>query len=301
MPRSHRLWRGILPPIQSMTGFARLEATHPWGSLGCEIRSVNHRYLELQMRVPDALRHAEHAARERLRESLGRGKVDCTLRLQPASRSHGGICLDESLLLGLARACERIDALSPGMSRPTPLDFLGWPGVIAADTPDADTTAEAVLALVQATATELVAMREREGARLAACLEQRLAGIAALVDEVRERLPQLIGDYRGRLTARIAELGVEADPARISQELALLAARADPAEELDRLAAHVAETRRSLAAGGACGRRLDFLMQEFNREANTLSSKSVSTETTRAALEMKVLIEQMREQVQNIE
>jgi uncharacterized protein (TIGR00255 family) len=284
-----------------MTGFARLEATHPWGSLGCEIRSVNHRYLELQLRVPDALRHTEHAARERLRESLGRGKVDCALRLQPASRSRGALCLDESLLLGLSEACDRIDALSPGLSRPTPLDFLSWPGVIAADTPDADTTTEAVLSLVQASAAELVGMREREGTRLATCLEQRLAGIEALVGEVRTRLPELLGDYRGRLTARISELGVEADPARISQELALLAARADPAEELDRLEAHVAETRRSLAAGGACGRRLDFLMQEFNREANTLSSKSVSTDVTRAALEMKVLIEQMREQVQNIE
>ncbi|MFM7275081.1 MAG: YicC/YloC family endoribonuclease [Gammaproteobacteria bacterium] len=290
-----------MPPIQSMTGFARLEATHPWGSLGCEIRSVNHRYLELQLRVPEPLRHAEHAARERLREVLGRGKVDCTLRLQPASRSQGTLCLDDALLHALSDACSRIDTLAPGLSRPTPLDFLGWPGVIAADTPDTDTTSEAVLALVQATAAELVAMREREGERLAGCLEQRLAGIAALVGEVRERLPQLIGEYRGRLTARISDLGVEADPARISQELALLAARADPAEELDRLEAHVAETRRSLAAGGACGRRLDFLMQEFNREANTLSSKSVSTQITRAALEMKVLIEQMREQVQNIE
>ena len=290
-----------MPPIQSMTGFARLEATHPWGSLGCEIRSVNHRYLELQLRLPDALRHAEHAARERLREALGRGKVDCTLRFQHASHTQGTLCLDESLLLGLSAACDRIEALSPGLARPTPLDFLGWPGVVAADTPDADTISEAVLALVKATAAELVLMREREGARLAACLEQRLCGIEALLHGVRAELPKLIDGYRERLAARVAELGVEAEPARLAQELALLAARADPAEELDRLEAHVAEARRSLVSGGACGRRLDFLMQEFNREANTLSSKSVATQTTQAALEMKVLIEQMREQVQNIE
>jgi uncharacterized protein (TIGR00255 family) len=288
-----------------MTGFARAEAVHPWGTLSCEIRSVNHRYLELQLRVPEALRHAEHASRELLRERLGRGKVDCSLRLQDsagAAGAEGGVLrVDEDRLAQLLAACARIDTVAPGLARPTTLEMLAWPGVLAEEAPDADTTAGAMLALVERTARELVEAREREGARLGALLTQRLSGIEELVATVRQRLPELIAGHRDRLAQRVAELAVQAEPERLAQEIALLAARGDVAEELDRLTVHVGETRRSLAAGGACGRRLDFLMQEFNREANTLSSKSVAAETTQAAVDMKVLIEQMREQVQNIE
>ena len=291
-----------MPPIQSMTGFARAEAVHPWGTLSCEIRSVNHRYLELQLRVPEALRHAEHASRELLRERLGRGKVDCSLRLQDSAGAEGGVLrVDEDRLAQLLAACARIDTVAPGLARPTTLEMLAWPGVLAEEAPDADTTAGAMLALVERTARELVEAREREGARLGALLTQRLSGIEELVATVRQRLPELIAGHRDRLAQRVAELAVQAEPERLAQEIALLAARGDVAEELDRLTVHVGETRRSLAAGGACGRRLDFLMQEFNREANTLSSKSVAAETTQAAVDMKVLIEQMREQVQNIE
>jgi uncharacterized protein (TIGR00255 family) len=285
-----------------MTGFARAEAVHPWGTLSCEIRSVNHRYLELQLRVPEALRHAEHASRELLRERLGRGKVDCSLRLQDSAGAEGGVLrVDEDRLAQLLAACARIDTVAPGLARPTTLEMLAWPGVLAEEAPDADTTAGAMLALVERTARELVEAREREGARLGALLTQRLSGIEELVATVRQRLPELIAGHRDRLAQRVAELAVQAEPERLAQEIALLAARGDVAEELDRLTVHVGETRRSLAAGGACGRRLDFLMQEFNREANTLSSKSVAAETTQAAVDMKVLIEQMREQVQNIE
>jgi uncharacterized protein (TIGR00255 family) len=285
-----------------MTGFARAEAVHPWGTLSCEIRSVNHRYLELQLRVPEALRHAEHASRELLRERLGRGKVDCSLRLQDSAGAAGGVLrVDEDRLAQLLAACARIDTVAPGLARPTTLEMLAWPGVLAEEAPDADTTAGAMLALVERTARELVEAREREGARLGALLTQRLSGIEELVATVRQRLPELIAGHRDRLAQRVAELAVQAEPERLAQEIALLAARGDVAEELDRLTVHVGETRRSLAAGGACGRRLDFLMQEFNREANTLSSKSVAAETTQAAVDMKVLIEQMREQVQNIE
>jgi uncharacterized protein (TIGR00255 family) len=285
-----------------MTGFARAEAVHPWGTLSCEIRSVNHRYLELQLRVPEALRHAEHASRELLRERLGRGKVDCSLRLQDSAGPEGGVLrVDEDRLAQLLAACARIDTVAPGLARPTTLEMLAWPGVLAEEAPDADTTAGAMLALVERTARELVEAREREGARLGALLTQRLSGIEELVATVRQRLPELIAGHRDRLAQRVAELAVQAEPERLAQEIALLAARGDVAEELDRLTVHVGETRRSLAAGGACGRRLDFLMQEFNREANTLSSKSVAAETTQAAVDMKVLIEQMREQVQNIE
>ena len=305
MPDPPHRRRSRLPPIQSMTGFARAEAVHPWGTLSCEIRSVNHRYLELQLRVPEALRHAEHASRELLRERLGRGKVDCSLRLQDsagAAGAEGGVLrVDEDRLAQLLAACARIDTVAPGLARPTTLEMLAWPGVLAEEAPDADTTAGAMLALVERTARELVEAREREGARLGALLTQRLSGIEELVATVRQRLPELIAGHRDRLAQRVAELAVQAEPERLAQEIALLAARGDVAEELDRLTVHVGETRRSLAAGGACGRRLDFLMQEFNREANTLSSKSVAAETTQAAVDMKVLIEQMREQVQNIE
>ncbi len=302
MPAPPHRRRSRLPPIQSMTGFARAEAVHPWGTLSCEIRSVNHRYLELQLRVPEALRHAEHASRELLRERLGRGKVDCSLRLQDSAGAEGGVLrVDEDRLAQLLAACARIDTVAPGLARPTTLEMLAWPGVLAEEAPDADTTAGAMLALVERTARELVEAREREGARLGALLTQRLSGIEELVATVRQRLPELIAGHRDRLAQRVAELAVQAEPERLAQEIALLAARGDVAEELDRLTVHVGETRRSLAAGGACGRRLDFLMQEFNREANTLSSKSVAAETTQAAVDMKVLIEQMREQVQNIE
>jgi uncharacterized protein (TIGR00255 family) len=285
-----------------MTGFARVETVHPWGTLACEIRSVNHRYLELQLRVPEPLRHAEHAAREMLRERLGRGKVDCSIRFQPSAGSEGGaLRVDEHRLAELVAACTHIESITPGLARPTALEVLAWPGVLAEEAPDADTTSSAMLALVERTARELVDAREREGARLGVLLEQRLAGIEELIVIVRQRLPELIAGHRDRLGQRVSELAVQLEPERLAQEIALLAARGDVAEELDRLTVHVGETRRSLAAGGACGRRLDFLMQEFNREANTLSSKSVAAETTQVAVDMKVLIEQMREQVQNIE
>ena len=285
-----------------MTGFARVETVHPWGTLACEIRSVNHRYLELQLRVPEPLRHAEHAAREMLRERLGRGRVDCSIRFQPSAGSEGGaLRVDEHRLAELVAACTHIESITPGLARPTALEVLAWPGVLAEEAPDADTTSSAMLVLVERTARELVDAREREGARLGVLLEQRLSGIEELIVIVRQRLPELIAGHRDRLGQRVSELAVQLEPERLAQEIALLAARGDVAEELDRLTVHVGETRRSLAAGGACGRRLDFLMQEFNREANTLSSKSVAAETTQAAVDMKVLIEQMREQVQNIE
>jgi uncharacterized protein (TIGR00255 family) len=294
---------GILPvpPIQSMTGFARCVLAHPAGTLCCEIRSVNHRYLELQLRTSDALRGIESGARERLRERLGRGKVDCLLKLHARTDGARALALDEALLEGILAACARIEAASPGLARPSSLDVLRWPGLLIEDEPDTEVLGEAALALLEQTLAELIGMRAREGGRLATLIAQRLDGIEALISSVRAELPQALAAQSQRLRERVAELLVELPPDRVEQELVLLAARADIAEELDRLGAHVSETRRSLQAGGPCGRRLDFLMQEFNREANTLSSKSAATATTQAAVEMKVLIEQMREQVQNIE
>jgi uncharacterized protein (TIGR00255 family) len=283
-----------------MTGFARRELATAWGVLACELRSVNHRYLEVQLRLPEALRHTEHSARELLREQLGRGKVDCTLRLHAAAGERG-LQLNEALLRQLIDACARAETLAGNLARTDALELLRWPGVIADEVADADALGAAALELIAATTAELAGMRTREGEGLGAHIEQRLARISELVAQVRANLPATIAAHHQRLRTRLAELLAQPPAERFEQEIALLATRADVAEELDRLEVHVAETRRSLRQGGACGRRLDFLMQEFNREANTLSSKSLATDTTQAAIEMKVLIEQMREQVQNIE
>ena len=290
-----------MPSVQSMTAFARREASFAWGTLSWEIRSVNHRYLEAQLRLPETLRQVEMPARELLRERLARGKVDCILRLQAEQSATGPIAINEDLVRSLHEACTRVESLAGGLGRPGALDLLRWPGVIAESHPDEDEIARSALAVFRQALDELVAMRSREGASLAASIEQRLAGIESIVASVRAVLPDILAAQKQKLVDRLAELRVEVEPGRLEQEIALLAARSDVAEELDRLQSHVAEARHSLAAGVACGRRLDFLMQEFNREANTLSSKSASAETTRSAVELKVLIEQMREQVQNIE
>lgn len=290
-----------MPEVQSMTAFARRETSCRWGSLSWEIRSVNHRYLETQLRLPEAARHLEMPAREMLRDRVSRGKIDCTLRLQTGAGGAGSIAIDEELLGSLHQACLRVASLSGAAQLPGALELLRWPGVIAESQPDEHELSRTALELFRETLDELVSMRAREGAHLARFVSQRLDAIADVVGTVREALPGMLVAQKQKLADRVAELGVDVDPARLEQEIALLAARSDVAEELDRLCAHVAEARRSLAGGVACGRRLDFLMQEFNREANTLSSKSISAETTRAAVELKVLIEQIREQVQNIE
>jgi len=299
MAASHR--SRALPSVQSMTAFARREASFAWGTLSWEIRSVNHRYLEAQLRLPETLRQVEMPARELLRERLARGKVDCILRLQAGPSATGPIAINDDLVRSLHEACARVDALAGGLGRPGVLDLLRWPGVIAESHPDEDEIARSALAVFRQALDELIAMRAREGASLAGAIEQRLAGIETIVASVRSELPEILAAQKQKLVDRLAELRVEVEPGRLEQEIALLAARSDVAEELDRLQSHVAEARHSLAVGAACGRRLDFLMQEFNREANTLSSKSASAETTRSAVELKVLVEQMREQVQNIE
>lgn len=291
----------IVPAVQSMTAFARREGKYPWGSLSWELRSVNHRYLEAQLRLPESARQLEMPARERLRERLGRGKVDCTLRLHAATTASGPLVINEETLEQLHAAITRIHRLTGGLTTPSALDLLHWPGVLAEQHVDDSDVARAALGLLDDTLDELLAMRTREGAMLAEQIEQRLASIEGIVREVRAELPRVIAAHRQRLLERIAELRVELDAERIEQEVALLVSRSDVAEELDRLESHVREARHSLAQGGACGRRLDFLMQEFNREANTLASKSIAAQTTRSAVELKVLIEQAREQVQNIE
>ena len=286
--------------VHSMTAFARVESAGPWGTLSWELRSVNHRYLEPHLRLPEAFRDLEGGVREALRQALARGKVECTLRLAEESAGQS-LQVDRERAAQVVAAAEAVAALIAAPAPLNPLEVLAWPGVLVADAADPQALNAAALALFERALGELKNGRQREGAALAALLEERLAAILAEVDALRELVPQMLAAQRQKIEARCAELQVELDPQRLEQELVLLAQKSDVAEELDRLSTHVREVRRVLQAGGAAGRRLDFLMQELNREANTLGSKAFDPRSTQAAVNLKVLIEQMREQVQNIE
>ena len=286
--------------VHSMTAFARVESAGPWGTLSWELRSVNHRYLEPHLRLPEAFRDLEGAVREALRQGLSRGKVECTLRLAEESAGQS-LQVDRERAAQVVAAAETVAALIAAPAPLNPLEVLAWPGVLVADAADPQALNAAALALFERALGELKNGRQREGAALAALLEERLAAILAEVDALRELVPQMLAAQRQKIEARFAELQAELDPQRLEQELVLLAQKSDVAEELDRLSTHVREVRRVLKAGGAAGRRLDFLMQELNREANTLGSKAFDPRSTQAAVNLKVLIEQMREQVQNIE
>jgi uncharacterized protein (TIGR00255 family) len=288
--------------IASMTGFARRETSGPWGSLICELRSVNHRFLESSLRLPEELRSLDPEIRQQFGRGLKRGKVDCSITYRRIDTAARRLDLDHEVLEQLLGRVREVT----GLAGATPvsidaLEALRWPGVIR----DTDTGTEDLLvaarALAAATIEDLALARSREGARLGEFIEQRCAGLIARIAQVRTRLPEVRTRIRSRLDERLAELKAEVDQDRLEQELALLLQRLDVDEELDRLGAHVEEIRRIIAGSEPAGRRLDFLMQELNREANTLSSKSQDLETTRAAVDMKVLIEQLREQVQNIE
>lgn len=287
------------PMIRSMTSFASADSEGAWGALSVELRSVNHRYLELAVRLPEELRGLEPAIRERIGARLSRGKIDFGLRHR---RSEGAtaLTLDEPVVTRLADVHRDLGARFPGLHTELTA-LLGWPGVLVEQGVDQEGLREAALALVDTALDEFVAAREREGARLAAFLRERLDGITALVAGVRGHLPEVRAALRTRFDARIADLKQPLEPGRIEQEVVLQLQRIDVDEELDRLTAHLAEAHRVLGLREAVGRRLDFLMQEFNREANTLGSKAADPRTTQAAVELKVLIEQMREQVQNLE
>jgi len=288
--------------IASMTGFARREASGPWGTLICELRSVNHRFLETGFRLPEELRSLEPELRQALMRELKRGKVDCTLTRRAALGGERALELDGQALQRLLVAARDVtDAMPPGASPGSALDVLRWPGIVRETSADAEELLAAARELVAAALGDLAAARAREGVRLGELIEQRCAALEGLVAQVRARLPEVHIRTRTRLNERLAELKAQVDQERLEQELALLLQRLDVDEELDRLRAHIAEIRRVIAGSEPAGRRLDFLMQELNREANTLSSKSQDLETTRAAVDMKVLIEQLREQVQNVE
>ncbi|HTD31622.1 MAG TPA: YicC/YloC family endoribonuclease [Steroidobacteraceae bacterium] len=284
-----------------MTGFARREATGEWGTLVCELRSVNHRFLEAGLRLPDELRVAEGELRTRLAKQLRRGKVDCSINYRRPAGSAGALEIDSAALERLLAAVHLVARTMPQAAAVNALDVLRWPGVVRDESAVGDELLAAAYAVFGATLDELVAARAREGARLRELLEQRCTGLETLVADVRARLPEVQARMRARLKERLAELAASADPERLEQELAILLQRLDVDEELERLSGHITEVRRVIGGNEPAGRRLDFLMQELNREANTLSSKSQDLETTRSAVDMKVLIEQMREQVQNAE
>ncbi len=286
--------------VHSMTAFARRDAHTPWGDLAWELRSVNHRYLDIGRRLPDLLRALEPALREAVAARLKRGKLELVLSFQPREAA-AGLDLDEDLLRRLVELAHRVEVLAHNVTGLSTADLLNWPGVVQTAEVDAEALQQAALDLLDRALDDLVATRAREGERLAGLVIERLDRMQAVVDEVRGFLPELVPAYRQRLEERLAEVRDQLEPGRLEQEMVLFAQKADVTEELDRLEAHIKEVRRVLAQGGPVGRRLDFLMQELNREANTLGSKATDLRLTNAAVELKVLIEQVREQVQNIE
>lgn len=285
--------------ISSMTAFAQRHVDTSWGSASWELRSVNHRYLEPSFKLPESWRALEPALRERIRQHLKRGKLECTLKLQLNNQQ--ALQLNRELAQQVLDSAHELRADIAHAAPINVLEVLRWPGVMEGGQVDGDTVGKDLLDAFDTALQDHIANRQREGAALASLIEQRLDSIADIVTEVRRFMPDVISQQRDKLQQRIAEMSVELDPQRLEQEVALIAQKADVDEELDRLDTHVNEVRRVLKAGGPVGRRLDFLMQELNREANTLSSKAVVADSTQAAVELKVLIEQMREQIQNIE
>ncbi|AKU14279.1 hypothetical protein AzCIB_4386 [Azoarcus sp. CIB] len=287
--------------IHSMTGFAVQTRDLGRVSIHLELRSVNSRYLDLFFRIGDELRQAEPGIRELISARLTRGKVECRLNLQTNGAGPRSLALNAALLDQLSDAEARVRDRMPSASHLSVAEILRWPGMLADDSVGFDELQPAVLELAKAALDELVATRRREGDKLAAMIRERLDRMRELVAQAQPRVPELVAEYQEKLTTRLREAVASLDEDRIRQEVALFAQRIDVAEELSRLTAHIDEVQRILKAGGAAGKRLDFLMQELNREANTLASKSSATDVTGIAMEMKVLIEQMREQVQNIE
>ena len=287
--------------VASMTAFARKQAEYDWGTLVWEIRSVNHRYLEAGIRIPDTLRSIEPAVRESLRKAISRGKVDCQLRFQVRHKDSAQEELNMALVDRLASLSRQITDLGTGAAPLSAADILGWPGALQEEEIDLDAMQKDALVLLGETLAEFSSARQREGEELRQMIQQRLDAIRVIVQSVRERLPEILAKQQDNIRTRLAAFQVELEPGRLEQEVVLLAQKSDVDEELDRLNTHLGEVERVLGTREPIGRRLDFLMQELNREANTLSSKSIVAETTLNAVELKVLIEQMREQIQNIE
>jgi uncharacterized protein (TIGR00255 family) len=287
--------------ILSMTGFAAVAAELAGVSLAVELRAVNHRYLDLTVRLPDELRALEPTLRDRLARDLKRGKVECRVALNRTTTGAVPLSVDPQRVEQLAAAASQVARVLPGAPPLSTADVLRWPGVLAEPIVAAEVLTERLNGLIDQALGDLAAARAREGAKLRAILEACCDGIEAQVARVVPRVPAIHAAYVERLGGRLREAGLDPNEERLKQELALFATKVDVAEEVARLTTHVAEVRRVLAQGGSAGKRLDFLAQELHREANTLGSKSVDSEVSHVSLELKVLIEQMREQVQNIE
>ena len=287
--------------IHSMTGFASGEIDTEQGALLWELRSVNHRYLEMQFKLPDGFRALEPKLRDLVGAKLRRGKVDASLQFRASSEAAARLKINDDLARQVIKHAEQLAEAIDAPQSFSALGILRWPGVVAEDALDLKSLFDPATSLLDTTLDVLVANRAREGERIQTTLEDRLAQISALAEAVATRMPLVLDNIRNRVRERALSLEIKVDEERLEQELVLLAQKMDVAEELDRLHAHVAETRAAFMMDDAVGRRLDFLMQEFNREANTLGSKSADPETTKAAVDLKVLIEQLREQVQNVE
>lgn len=285
---------------RNMTAFARTTADFSWGSVSCELRSVNHRFLEIGFRMPETIRELEMQLREMARKKLKRGKVDCALQLTFNSGKALG-AVDAALAQQYIDAAEKIAAQIRNPAPISPLDIMKWPGVLKDQDLDTELLHQSVLDIFDQALNQMLEGRQREGKKLGDMIEQRLQGIEAQVSLVRKELPQILSQQRQRLNDKLSELKSQLDEERLEQEMVIISNRADVDEELDRLNAHTSEIRHVLSGSESVGRRLDFLMQELNREANTLGSKSIAGVTTQASVELKVLIEQMREQIQNIE
>lgn len=284
--------------IASMTSFGRQEQSGDWGSAVWEIRSVNHRYLEISIRMPDDLRSIETRVRERISSRISRGKVDCQLRYQQAAGS-GTLQVNTALVAQLVQAAGSLQVKdAPALA---PMDLLRWPGVIERPATDMDALSGKLMEMLDTALEAIVQTRQREGAKLKALLRERCTAIKRIIATLRTQLPAILQGLRTRYAERAREMQVELDKERLEQELLFLAQKMDVAEELDRLEAHLQEVERVLEQREPVGRRLDFLMQEMNRESNTLGAKSAALEQSSASVDLKVLIEQMREQVQNIE
>jgi uncharacterized protein (TIGR00255 family) len=287
--------------LKSMTAFARVDENHPIGSFVWEVRSINHRYLEVGFRLPEELRSSEFDLRKQVQNLLSRGKVDCTFRLKATSASEVNLSINEKLLDRLLEQTQMLRNKAPDMAAPNPIELLNWPGVTEQTQIDQAELTKNAKQLFDQAINMLIENRKMEGGRMREVIAQRGSQLKELVSTVRERRPEVLSSIRTKLMARIEDMKVDMDSNRFEQELVMIAQKLDVDEELDRLDSHLTELEDVLSSNKPVGRRLDFLMQELNREANTLSSKSADIVTTQAAVDMKVNIEQMREQVQNIE
>lgn len=287
--------------IQSMTAFARVSAQGEWGSATWEIRSVNHRYCDLTLRLPEHCRDLEGQLREYAKQQLNRGKIDCQCQFEPGPAVGASITLNQPLVESLVNAANTIAERAEQVYQLNPLDIMRWPGVVSTTEQDLAIAQQQVVALFEQAVAALLTQRQREGEALAAIITQRCEGIQAEIDKLLAIQPTLSEQQRERLRQRVADLSVDVDETRLEQEVAIIAQKADIAEEIDRLQTHLHELQRIIKQGGVVGRRMDFLIQECHREANTISAKATDLGITQSAVELKVLIEQMREQVQNIE